>query len=317
MRLAVVMDPLESIRVDHDTTYVLIREADRRGHVVLHVAPAGVGCLGGVATLTGREVRTTGDSDRPFQVDPVRKLSCDDLDAVLIRTDPPFDADYLAVTQLLDLLPPRVFVMNRPAGLRDANEKLAAQHFPDLVPRTWVGQDARALDDFRESVGGAVVVKPLDGFGGAGVLLVRADDPNRPALLRGITRGGTVKAMAQEVVPGAVEGDRRIILLDGEPLGAVLRRNATGAFVHNLAAGGEALPSPLTAADRTLCGRLAPWLRQRGLWLAGIDVIGGKLIEINVTSPTCVQEINRLDGVALERPILDFIESQVEAVRGE
>ena len=310
MRIAVIMDPLESVVLDHDTTYVLIREADRRGHEVYHVAPAGVGSVDGAATLAGRRVRPTGDEARPFDVGPDRVLSGDDLDAVLIRTDPPFDADYLAVTLLLDLLPPRVFVMNRPAGLRDANEKLAALHFPDLGPRTWVGQDARALDAFRESVGGSVVVKPLDGFGGSGVMLVTANDPNRPALLKAITRGGTVKAIAQEVVPGAEMGDRRIILLDGEPLGAVLRLNTTGAFVHNLAAGGRALASPLTDADRALCARLAPWLRERGLWLAGIDVVGGKLIEINVTSPTCVQEINRLDGVALERTIVDFIETK-------
>ena len=311
MRIAVVMDPLETVQVEHDTTYVLMREAHRRGHEVHHVAPAGVGCLAGAATLTGRRTRLTGDPANPFEVGPSVTLTGEDVDAVLIRTDPPFDADYLAVTQLLDLLPPRIFVMNRPAGLRDANEKLAALHFPDLGPRTWVGQDIRGLDAFRESVGGSVVVKPLDGFGGSGVLLVRADDPNRPALLRAVTRGGSVKAIAQEVVPGAERGDRRLILLDGEPLGAVLRLNTTGAFVHNLAAGGQALASPLTDADRTLCARLAPWLRARGLYLAGIDVVGGKLIEINVTSPTCVQEINRLDGVALERTIVDFLEARM------
>jgi len=310
MQIAVIMDPLESIRLDHDTTYVLMREADRRGHAVWHVAPEGVGALGGSAVLVGRRVRPTADPSRPFDVGALRRIDERGLDAVLIRTDPPFDADYLAVTLLLDLLPPRVFVMNRPAGLRDANEKLAAQHFPDLGPMTWVGQDLRALEEFREAAGGTVVVKPLDGFGGAGVLLVRAEDPNRSALLRAVTRGGTVKALAQEVVAGAEAGDRRIILLDGRPLGAVLRRNTTGAFAHNLAAGGEALASPLTPADRIMAERLAPWLRDRGLWLAGIDVVGGRLIEINVTSPTCVQEINRLDGVALEQAIVDFIEGK-------
>lgn len=310
MQIAVIMDPLESIRIDHDTTYVLMREAVRRGHAVWHVAPAGVGCLDGRTVLVGRQFHATGDRARSFEVGPMLLLNVEGLDAVLVRTDPPFDADYLAVTQLLDLLPSRVFVMNRPSGLRDANEKLAALHFPDLGPKTWVGQNLHALDAFRESVGGSVVVKPLDGFGGAGVFLVRADDPNRSALLKAVTRGGTVKALAQEVVPGSEAGDRRIILLDGRPLGAVLRRNTTGAFAHNLAAGGEAIASPLTAADQALCERLAPWLRARGLWFAGIDVVGGRLIEINITSPTCLQEINRLDGVALEGPILDFVEER-------
>lgn len=313
MRIGIVMDPLETVRLDHDTTYVLMREAVRRGHEVVHIAPAGVGAEGGRAVLFGRPVRTTDDPTQPFAVEPARRFEDDAWDAVLIRTDPPFDADYLAVTWLLDLLPPRVFVMNRPAGLREANEKLAAQRFADLGPMTCITQDPAVLDDFRRRLGGDVVVKPLDGFGGSGVFLVRDADPNRDALLRAVTRGGGVKAVAQEVVAGASGGDKRILLLDGEPLGAVLRRQTGGGFVHNLAAGGEALRAEINAEDRRICERLAPWLREHGLWFAGIDVLGGRLIEVNVTSPTCVQEINRLDGVALERPILDFIEGRCRA----
>lgn len=310
MRFAFVMDPLESLRLDHDTTFVLMREACRRGHEVVHVAPGGVGAREGRAFLEGRVVRIDDDPVAPFDIAEPRTFPGEELDAVLVRTDPPFDADYLAVTWLLDLLPPQVFVMNRPSGLRDANEKLAAQHFADLGPPSCISQDPARLDAFRIDSGGTVVVKPLDGFGGSGVLLVRDDDPNRAALFRLITRGGTVKAIAQAVVPGAELGDKRILLLDGSPLGAVLRRSRGGQFVHNLAAGGEALAAGLSESDRQLCGRVGPWLRERGLWFVGIDVVGGRLIEINVTSPTCVQEIDRLDGVALERPILDFVESR-------
>ncbi len=316
LRIAVVMDPLETVRVDHDTTYLLMVEAHRRGHEVLHVASEGVAYGADGTILRGRRAQPTGDAARPFEIGPFENRTGQDLDAVLIRTDPPFDADYLAVTQLLDLLRPLVFVMNRPSGLRDANEKLAALHFPDLGPPTFISADPNQLDEFRRAVGGSIVLKPLLGHGGTGVLLVRPDDPNRLALLRAATGAGTTKALAQAVVPEAQGGDRRIILLDGEPLGAMLRRNDSGGFVHNLAAGGRALPSAVTEEDRVLCGRLAPWLRERGLWLAGIDLIAGRLIEINVTSPTCVQEINRFDGTALERPILDFLERKVaETVR--
>lgn len=310
LRIAVVMDPLETIRPDHDTTYVIILEALARGHAVHHVAPAGVGYRDGMTILRGRRLHLTDEPNRLFDVDPFESLPGPAWDAVLIRTDPPFDADYLSVTQLLDFLPSRTFVMNRPAGLRDANEKLAALVFPDLCPPTRISQDPAELDEFRKAVGGDVVVKPLDGFGGRGVLLVRADDPNRPALLRAVTCNGRTKALAQAVVDRAERGDVRILLLDGKPIGAVLRRNDTGGFVHNLAAGGSAHKHALTDAEVAICERVGPWLRDQGLSFVGLDVIGGKLIEINVTSPTCVQEINRLDGVKLEREIVDFVERQ-------
>lgn len=307
LTIAVVMDPLETVQLDHDTSYLLMAEADRRGHAVVHVAPRGVAYGPEGTVLHGRRVGITRDPTFPFEIGPTCAYTGADLDAVLIRTDPPFDADYLAVTQLLDLLRPSVFVMNRPSGLRDANEKLAALRFPDLGPPTIVSSDLAALDRVVDAHG-AAVVKPLHGHGGAGVLLVRADDPNRRALLKVVTADGHTKAIAQPVVPGADLGDRRVVLLDGHPIGALLRRNTKGGFVHNLAAGGNAFRSTVDDADRLICHRLQPWLRERGLWLAGIDLIGGRLIEINVTSPTGLQEINRFDGVTLERPILDFVE---------
>ena len=304
------MDPLESVDPAHDTTYVLMLEALARGHAVYHVAPADVTRESRGVVLRGRKIGIGPEATFPFRVERPFSLTCEDLDAVLIRTDPPVDADYLAVTWLLDLLPPRVFVMNRPSGLRDANEKLAALAFPDLSPATCIDQNPGRLEEFRRSVGGSVALKPLDGHGGTGVLLAREGDPNLRALMMAATRGGSAKVVAQEVVAGAEAGDTRIILLDGEPLGAMLRRHDGGSFVHNLAAGGRAFPAALTDRDRALCSRIGPWLRDRGLWLAGVDLVGGKLIEINVTSPTCVQEINRFDGVRLERAIVDFVEAR-------
>jgi len=307
MRIAVVMDPLSTIDPDHDSTYVIMREAHRRGHIVHHVAPAGVEYCGGQARLRGRRLDL---DDWPTVAGPMADL--DDPDAVLIRTDPPFDADYLAVTQLLDLLPPRVFVMNRPQGLRDANEKLAALRFPDLGPPTLISQDDPTIEAFRLEIGGAIVVKPLDGHGGAGVFLVRGEDPNRRALIRSATRGGRSKVVAQAVVEAAEAGDVRVIVLDGEPLGAVLRRNDRGDFAHNLAVGGRAFKATVGPAERRVCEAIGPWLKASGLYLAGIDLVGGRLIEVNVTSPTCLQEINRLDGVRLEGAIVDFVETNVQ-----
>ena len=306
MRIAVVMDPLSTVDPDHDSTYVLMREAHRRGHEVHHVAPSGVEYRGGASRLRGRRLDL---STWPIAAGPMGEV--ERVDAVLIRTDPPFDADYLAVTQLLDLLPPGVFVMNRPRGLRDANEKLAALRFPELGPPTLISQDEAAIEAFRVEVGGAMVVKPLDGHGGSGVFLVQGDDPNRRALVRGATRGGTAKVVAQGVVEGSEAGDVRVIVLGGEPIGAVLRRNDRGDFAHNLAIGGRAYKAEVGVAERRVCDAIAPWLRASGLYLAGIDLVGGKLIEVNVTSPTCLQEINRLDGVRLEAAVVDFIEGEV------
>lgn len=308
LRIAVVMDPWQGIVVDHDTTYVIMAEATRRGHEVFHVTPDGVvGGTSGVA-FRGRTVVPTFDPARPCDPGPEEQRPGDRFDVVLIRTDPPFDDDYLAVTWLLDLLPERVFVMNEPRGLRAANEKLAALRFPELTPRTCVSQSVEVLDAFRREVGGDVVLKPLDGFAGRGVLLARANDPNLGALFALTTRGGRAKALAQELVPGAKEGDKRVLVLDGEPLGAVLRKNLGGGFTHNLATGGSALRAEVDERDREIVRRVAPWLRANGLHLAGLDVLGGKLIEINVTSPTCVQELNRLENRRAETAIVDYVE---------
>lgn len=307
---AFIMDPLESVIIDHDTTYIIMVEAARRGHAVFHVAPNGVrhGTMG--AYLVGRPFRLAYGGGVPFVVGAPEALTGDRLDAVLIRTDPPFDADYLAVTQLLDLLRPRPFIMNRPAGLRDVNEKLGALAFPDLSPPTLVSSDRDEIERFRIDVGGDIVLKPLDGHGGAGILPMWASDPHRADVLHAATAAPNRRVVAQQMVEGAELGDRRILVLGGQPIGALLRRNDAGGFTHNLATGGSAYSSAVTDADRALCRRIAPWLSERGLWFVGIDLLADKLIEINVTSPTCVQEINRLDGVALERQIVDFIEDQ-------
>lgn len=313
--MAFIMDPLEDLILDHDTTYVIMAEAARRGHSVYHVSPSGVAYGPEGAYLVGRSFRLARHTEHPFVVGPSELLRGSRLDAVLIRTDPPFDADYLNVTQLVDLLDPQPFVMNRPSGLRDVNEKLGALAFRDLCPPTLVSSDPMDIEKFRVAMGGAIVLKPLDGHGGEGIIPLRATDRGHDEAIRKATSDGVRRVIAQQMVPGAESGDRRVLILDGEPIGALLRRNDSGGFTHNLATGGTAYPSEVSEADRVLCRRLAPWLEARGLWFVGIDLLAGQLIEINVTSPTCVQEINRFAGVALESRIVDFIERRLQRVR--
>ena len=317
LRIAVVMDPLESIQPEHDTTYLLMLEAARRGHQIHHVSPTGVLFRDGQTQLKARRIRPATVGAELFDILAPVTLTGADLDAVLIRTDPPFDDEYLCVTQLLDLLTPRPYIMNRPSGLRDANEKLAALHFSALIPPTLVTADPAEIDAFRHACGGSIVLKPLLGHGGEGVTLVTNHDPDPLGRIRHYTHDGTTRVVAQQPVAGAERGDKRIILLDGKPLGAMLRRNDSGGFVHNLAAGGQALPAKLDDQDHQICDQVGPWLRERGLDLAGIDILAGRLIEINVTSPTCVQEINRFDGVHLERAILDLIEDHASQLHSD
>ncbi len=311
-RIAFVMDPLDQVQPDHDTTFALLREADRRGHLTYHVDPAGVGYADGRVELDARRVRVRDSSAELFQVEPTRRLGPDDLDAVWIRTDPPFDDDYLNVTLILDLLPPRVVVVNSPSGLRDANEKLSALHFPELGPRTLITQDLGRLTEALGAFGGRMVVKPIDGHAGVGVFLVRNDDPNQRALLKASTADGQRKVLAQEVVEEADQGDKRVLVLEGRPIGAMLRRNVSGGFAHNIAQGGSAFPAQVTEHDRRICEAIRPWLRERDLFFVGIDVLGGRLIEINVTSPTCLQEINRFDQAELESEVTDALEARID-----
>jgi glutathione synthase len=308
MRLTIVMDPLASLKLERDATTLILREADRRGHEVRHVHPSGLGYASDRVRLRGRRVRVAEDPAGPFEVGPDQTWDGDEIDAVLIRTDPPFDSDYLWVTHLLDLLPPRVFVMNAPRGLRTANEKLAALVFPDLCPAACVSQSLDELEDFRRSVGGSMVVKPLDGHAGRGVLLIRPDDPNGSALVEMLTSSGRVKVIVQEVVPDAEQGDKRVLMLNGQPLGAMLRRNQRGRFTHNIGAGGTPYRTTLTPAELGICERVGPWLVENGLYFVGLDLLGERLIEINVTSPGGLREIDELEGRALEREILDFVE---------
>jgi len=239
-------------------------------------------------------------------------LGLDDTDAVLVRTDPPVDADYLAMTLLLEFAGGTTVVVNDPRGLREANEKLYACRFPELIPPTVVSAGAGTLLAFAEHHDGAVL-KPLDGHGGAGVVRLSVGDPDGPALVAAATGDGSRPVMAQKFLAGVAEGDRRILLVDGEPLGVLNRRPAPGEFRANIGRGASVEVVELDDRDRRILDALAPSLRADGLWFVGIDVIDGRLSEVNVTSPTGLRQLVRLSGARPDLTVVDRLEERVTA----
>jgi glutathione synthase len=305
MRIGFLMDPLDDVRVDHDSTFALMLECQRRGLEVLELRQEWLYVAEGRTRSRMRTVRVQRKPGAHFRVSADSDGELADLDVLFLRKDPPVDDEYLRATQLIELGPGPVLI-NEPCGLRAANEKLFALRFPDLVPPTLVTRDLDRLRAFVDAQGGDGVVKPLDGCGGRGVLRVRRSDPNLSSLLEIATNGGRVPVMAQAYLPAVHEGDKRIILLAGQPLGAVLRVPRRGELRANFASGGRAAPASLTPRDREICRRLAPALEAFGLWFVGIDVIGGSLTEVNVTSPTGLVEIDALTGQSLEERVIDF-----------
>jgi len=320
LRIGFVVNPLPKLLPDKDTTFVLMLEAQRRGHTVLTIDHRELFATGDDvrALCTRTEVRrpaTAGEAH--YRLGEFSIASLTTLDAILMRTDPPVDEDYLYATHLLSLVEERrVFVMNRPAALRNANEKLYALNFPDCIPRTLVTRQVAQLKDFLAELSGEMIVKPPHGWGGLSVFHVHARDRNLNAILEMSTDGGQRLVMAQQYVAAVRDsGDERVIVLDGRPLGAIARIPRDDEHRSNIHVGGSVKKVVLGARERRICDRVAPRLRQDGLYLVGLDIIGDYLTEVNVTSPTGVQEIDRLDGVALEADVIDFVERQVAELK--
>ncbi len=298
MRILVVMDPPERIHPEGDTTVVVIEEALRRGHVVEICASSSLSLdADGVPAAQVRIVTATSTTSRPaITVGDSRRCRLDECAAVLMRTDPPFDLDYFFATQLLERARGKTLLVNDPRGLRDANEKLYIFNFPSWIVPTIVSRSLPELRAFLATQGGEMIVKPLDGAGGSGIFHVRSEDRNTNAILEVSTDGGRRWCMAQQYLPQAREGDKRILLLDGEPIGAVLRVPRGDDTRGNLHVGGTAKKAPLSDRERALCAEVGARCRADGLYFVGIDVIGERLTEVNVTSPTGMQEIDRLEG---------------------
>jgi glutathione synthase len=322
LKVAVQMDPIESINIDADSSFALMLEAQRRGHALWHYEVRHMALREGVKRQGERREERLQARARPVSVERTRGahhtfgesslLDLATMDVVLMRQDPPFDMAYITATHLLEHIHPKTLVVNDPAAVRNAPEKLLVTHFPDLMPPTMITWDLEAIRSFRLEYKD-IIVKPLFGNGGAGVFRIKPDDENLAALLEMHFARSREPLMFQRYEPAVRQGDKRIILVDGEPMGAVNRVPAEGEARSNMHVGGRPEKSPLTARDREICAAIGPTLRAQGMIFVGIDVIGDYLTEINVTSPTGLQEITRFDGVHIEKTIWDRIEEKVGA----
>ncbi|WP_114373914.1 glutathione synthase [Elioraea thermophila] len=310
LAVAIQMDPIETIDIDADSTFVLGLEAQARGHSLWHYLPRHLSLSGGRVVARARPLTLRREKGNHYTFGPWTELDLASMDVVLMRQDPPFDMAYITATHILEHIHPKTLVVNDPVSVRNAPEKLFVTHFLDLMPPTLISADRDQIQAFRREHGD-VILKPLYGNGGAGVFLLRADDMNFNALFELFTERSREPLVIQRYVPEVREGDKRIILVDGEPMGAINRIPPEGEARSNLHVGGRAEKTTLTDREREICARLGPALRERGLIFVGIDVIGGYLTEINVTSPTGLQEVARFDGVHLERAIWDAIEARL------
>ncbi len=309
LRVAVQMDPIETININADSTFALMLEAQERGHALWHYHPRDLSMVAGRVLAHAQPVRVKRELGAHYAFGEAAEIDLSTMDVVLMRQDPPFDMAYITATHILEHIHPRTLVVNDPASVRNAPEKLYVTHFPELMPETLITADRRQIARFREKHGD-IIIKPLFGNGGAGVFHVKPDDPNLNSLIEMFTERSREPLVVQRYVPDVRKGDKRIILVDGEALGAINRVPAAGEARSNMHVGGRPEPTTLTDREKEICAAIGPELKRRGMIFVGIDVIGGYLTEINVTSPTGLQEIARFDDVHLERAIWDAIEAK-------
>jgi glutathione synthase len=307
LAVAIQMDPIETINIDADSTFVLALEAQSRGHLLYHYLTQNMWLRDGRLYARARRLEVRREHGRHHSFGEPELIDLATMDVVLMRQDPPFDLAYITATHLLEHIHPATLVVNDPASVRNAPEKLFVTHFPELMPPTLITGDRQAIAEFRAEHRD-IIVKPLYGNGGAGVFRVREGDENLSSLLEMFGSISREPLMIQRYIPAVRQGDKRIVLIDGEPAGAVLRVPAEGEARANLHVGGRAVKTALTGREREICAAIGPTLRAQGLVFVGIDVIGDYLTEVNVTSPTGLQEIGRLDGTRLEAQIWDAIE---------
>lgn len=310
LKVAFQMDHIGSVDIDADSTFVLAMEAQDRGHAIFHYLPEQLSFEGGEVRARAEPLQVRRQSGGHFTLGPPEIINLADMDVVMLRQDPPFDMSYITTTHLLEHVHPETLVVNDPAEVRNAPEKLFVTRFPELMPPTLITSDRDRILAFRKEHSD-IILKPLYGNGGAGVFHVTPEDENLSALLEMFTEMFREPIIAQAYLPEVREGDKRIILIDGEAAGAINRIPEKGEARANMHAGAKPVKSTLDARDKEICAAIGPDLKERGLIFVGIDVIGGYLTEINVTSPTGIQEINRFDGVSLEAWIWDAIEAKV------
>lgn len=309
MNIGFLMDPLSKINIHKDTTFAMMLAAQARGWHVSVVMPEDIWLQDGIAWGRLQSVQVFDDDLHYFDVGTIEEQPLVDLDVLLMRKDPPVDMHYMYLTYVLEQAESQgLVVLNKPASLRDANEKLFAAWFPQCCPKTLVTSRADLIVDFVESVDDAVI-KPLDGMGGNSIFKLSLDDPNHHVIIETMTQRGTQKVMVQQFIPDIVRGDKRILMINGEPVPYALARvPALDDFRGNLASGAQAMGCELTDRDRWICEQVGPVLKAKGLLFVGLDVIGDYLTEINVTSPTCARELNHFYDLDIAGDFLDVVE---------
>ena len=308
--VAVQMDPIENINIDGDSTFAMMLEAQKRGHTLYHYLTQHLSMRGkDRITAKAHPVRVRAEKGNHYEFGALETIDLAKTDVVLMRQDPPFDMSYITATHILEHIHPKTLVVNDPAEVRNAPEKLFVTHFPGLMPPTLITTDRAEIDEFRNEFKD-IIIKPLYGNGGAGVFRIKPDDENLGSLYEMFTQRSREPMIVQRYEPAVRAGDKRIILVDGKPAGAILRVPAHGESRANMHVGGKAIKTALTKREIEICETIGPELAKRGQIFVGIDVIGDWLTEINVTSPTGIHEVRRFDGTDIAVLIWDAIEKR-------
>jgi len=309
LKIAIQMDHIATVNIAGDTTFALALEAQRRGHALFHYTPDRLTLAGGTAFARVEPMTVRDEKGSHYTLGEPVRTDLAEMDVVLLRQDPPFDMNYITTTHILERIHPKTLVVNDPAWVRNSPEKIFVTEFPDLMPETLITKDPQEVAAFRQQHGD-IIVKPLYGNGGAGIFHLHEADRNLASLLEMFAQMFREAFIVQRYLKDVRKGDKRIILIDGEPVGAINRVPAEHDSRSNMHVGGRAEKTELTARERDICARIGPSLRQRGFVLVGIDVIGDYMTEINVTSPTGVREVKRFGGADIAALFWDAVEAR-------
>ncbi|MFV0594878.1 glutathione synthase [Shewanella sp.] len=312
IKLGIVMDPISEINIKKDSSFAMLMAAQERGYQLFYMEMADLAMVNGVAMANMRPLTVINDASKWYELGESQDTPLSELNVVLMRKDPPFDTEFIYATYMLERAEEQgVLIVNKPQSLRDANEKLFTAWFSEFTPETIVTRDANRIRAFHQAKGD-IILKPLDGMGGTSIFRVKQDDPNLGVIIETLTQYGNQYAMAQAFIPEITKGDKRILVVDGEPVPYALARiPKKGETRGNLAAGGSGVAQPLSDSDWKIARAIGPELKKRGLIFVGLDVIGDKLTEINVTSPTCIREIQAAFDVDITGMLFDAIEARL------
>ena len=313
IKLGIVMDPIANINIKKDSSFAMLLEAQRRGYQLHYMEMSDLYLINGEARARTRIVNVEQNYDKWYEFGTEQDIALADLNVILMRKDPPFDTEYIYCTYILERAEEKgTLIVNKPQSLRDCNEKLYTAWFSDLTPETLVTRNKAQLKAFWQKHGD-IIMKPLDGMGGASIFRVKESDPNIGVIAETLTELGTRYCMAQNYLPAIKDGDKRVLVVDGEPVPYCLARIPQGGETRgNLAAGGRGEPRPLSESDWEIARRVGPTLKAKGLIFVGLDIIGDRLTEVNVTSPTCIREIEAEFPISITGMLMDAIEKRLQ-----